>query len=134
MRGSTSWPTTRRPRGSPSIAKVDERTLREVYLAPFEVAVREAAVLDRDGGVQRGQRHHDDRVSRCCRDVLQDEWGFDGVTMTDWFAGRSLEPSANAALDLCMPGPWSPWALGLVDAVLDGRVAEPWSTTRCRVS
>jgi Glycosyl hydrolase family 3 N terminal domain len=42
------------------------------------------------------------------REVLKDEWGFDGVVMSDWFAARSTEPAANAGLDLVMPGPGGP--------------------------
>jgi beta-glucosidase len=55
-------------------------------------------------------------------DVLKDAWGFDGLVMTDWFAGRSLEPAATGGLDLLMPGPSGPWGDALVAAVQDGRV------------
>jgi beta-glucosidase len=58
------------------------------------------------------------------REVLKDEWGFDGVVMSDWFAARSTEPAANAGLDLVMPGPGGPWGDKLVAAVRAGRVAE----------
>ena len=103
--------------------RVDERTLREVYLAPFEVIVREAgawAVMAAYNGVNG----HTMTESPLLREVLHDEWGFDGVTMSDWTGGRSLEPAANAALDLIMPGPYGPWGDALVAAVRGGRVAE----------
>ena len=58
------------------------------------------------------------------RDVLKDEWGFDGVVMSDWYAGRSTEAAGSAALDLVMPGPTGPWGDALVAGRRDGRVSE----------
>ena len=49
-------------------ATVDERTLRELYLAPFEAIVREGGVVGGDGRLQRRQRAHDDRVADAARD------------------------------------------------------------------
>src|SRR5215207_215935 len=104
-------------------ARVDERTLRELYLAPFEVIVHEAgawAVMAAYNSVNGTTMTEHPML----REVLQDEWGFDGVVMSDWFAARSTEPAANAALDLVMPGPTGPWGEALVAAVRDGRVEE----------
>ncbi len=103
-------------------ARIDERTLRELYLAPFEAIVREArpwAVMAAYNAVN-GQTMTE---SPLLRDVLKDEWGWDGLVMSDWFAGRSLD-AAPAALDLVMPGPSGPWGDALVEAVRDGRVSE----------
>ncbi len=58
------------------------------------------------------------------RDIVKDEWGFDGVVMSDWFAARSTEAAGRAALDLAMPGPTGPWGDALVEAVRAGRVDE----------
>jgi beta-glucosidase len=58
------------------------------------------------------------------REVLTDEWGFDGLVMSDWYAARSTEPAANAGLDLVMHGPDGPWGERLVAAVRDGHVPE----------
>jgi beta-glucosidase len=104
-------------------ARVDERALRELYLAPFEVIVREAgawsvmAAYNRVNGVRMTE-------SPLLRDVLRDEWGFDGVVMSDWGATRSTDEAAAAALDLAMPGPGGPWGDALADAVRAGRVSE----------
>src|SRR5690349_7936583 len=103
-------------------ARVDERTLRELYMAPFETIVKEArpwAVMAAYNQVNG----HTMTESPLLRDVLKDEWGWDGVVMSDWFAGRSLD-AASAALDLVMPGPSGPWGDALVEAVRDGRVSE----------
>ncbi|MDT0165456.1 glycoside hydrolase family 3 C-terminal domain-containing protein [Actinotalea sp. AC32] len=100
---------------------VDERVLRELYLAPFEAVVRDAgawsvmAAYNAVGGTTM-------TASPLLRDVLQTEWGFDGVTMSDWFATRSTVETARAGLDLVMPGPDGPWGEDLVRAVEDGRV------------
>jgi beta-glucosidase len=102
---------------------VSERTLRELYLYPFEVIVRGAgawAVMAAYNGVNGTTMTE----SPMLRTILQEEWGFDGVTMTDWYAGRSTEPAAEAGLDLIMPGPVGPWQDLLVEAVRSGRVSE----------
>jgi beta-glucosidase len=101
---------------------VDERTLRELYLAPFETIVREAgvwAVMAAYNAVNGVTMTESPRLRR----TLHEEWGFDGVTMSDWHAGRSLA-AAKAGLDLLMPGPTGPWGDDLLAAVRDGRVSD----------
>src|SRR5215217_8874583 len=69
-------------------ARVGERALREFYLAPFDAIVREArpwAVMAAYNGVNGSTMTE----SPLLRDVLKDEWGFDGVVMSDWFAART---------------------------------------------
>jgi beta-glucosidase len=107
--------------------RVDDRTLRELYLAPFEVIVREAgawSVMAAYNGVNGSSM----TTSPLLRDILHAEWDYDGLVMSDWTAARSAEAAANAALDLAMPGPASmfgPWGDALLAAVRDGKVAEP---------
>jgi beta-glucosidase len=103
--------------------RVDERTLRELYLAPFEAicaAVAPWAVMAAYNSVNGVTMTE----SPLLADPLEAEWGFDGVVMSDWTATRSTEASARAALDLVMPGPDGPWGDALVDAVRAGRVPE----------
>ena len=106
--------------------RIDERTLRELYLAPFEAIVRQAgpwavmASYNRVNGSSMTQ-------SPMLRDVLRGEWGYDGLVMSDWTAARSTEDTAGAALDLAMPGPasrYGPWGDALVEAVRKGKVDE----------
>ena len=103
--------------------RVDERTLRELYLAPFEQLVR-------DGGAwvamaaYNGVNGAPMTESPLLADPLKREWGFDGVVVSDWSATRSTEASARAALDLVMPCPHGPWDGELVAAVRQGRVPE----------
>jgi beta-glucosidase len=103
--------------------RVDERVLRELYLAPFEAIVREGgvwAVMAAYNGVN-GTTMTEHPLQR---DVLKREWGFDGVIMSDWFAARSLAAAGAGLLDLVMPGPSGPWGDALVAAVRSGEVPE----------
>jgi beta-glucosidase len=106
--------------------RIDERTLRELYLAPFEAIVREAgawavmASYNRVNGPTMTE-------SPLLRTILHDEWGYDGLVMSDWTATRSTEAAARAALDLAMPGPaerFGPWGGALLAAVRAGQVDE----------
>jgi beta-glucosidase len=103
-------------------ARIDERVLRELYLVPFEACVREAGVAlvmaayNKVNGIPMTEH------ARLLRDVLKDEWGFDGVVTSDWHAARSTAATALAALDLAMPGPDGPWGGQLTRAVTDGAV------------
>jgi beta-glucosidase len=104
-------------------AQVDERTLRELYLAPFESIVRDArawAVMAAYNSVN-GTTMTENAL---LRDVLKQEWGFDGVVMSDWYAGRSLAAADEGLLDLVMPGPGGPWGDALVSAVRSGEIPE----------
>ena len=110
------------------ISKIDERTLREVYLAPFHRAVQAgvwsvmAAYNCVDTGIESSSMvsHHHLLV-----DVLKKEWGFPGPVVSDWTAVRETVPPALGGLDLVMPGPDSPWSDGkLTQAVRSGQVPE----------
>jgi beta-glucosidase len=104
-------------------ARIDERPLRELYLAPFEAIVREAGAWT----VMAAYNAVNGRTmteSPMLQEILHDEWGWDGLVMSDWTAARSTEGAGNAALDLAMPGPHGPWGDALVRAVRDGRVPE----------
>ncbi|MFI6989569.1 glycoside hydrolase family 3 C-terminal domain-containing protein [Nonomuraea wenchangensis] len=104
-------------------ARVDERTLREVYLAPFEAAVQAGVwvVMSAYNGVNGVTMSENELLA----EPLKGEWGFDGVVVSDWGAVRSAAASARAAQDLVMPGPDGPWGEALVAAVRAGEVPEP---------
>lgn len=110
------------------LSRVDERTLREVYLAPFERLVREArawSVMGAYSGVDDGTTAAPVLEHRpLLTGVLKDEWGFDGVVVSDWVATNTVEKAAYGGLDLQMPGPDGPWGDGLLDAVRSRRVSE----------
>jgi beta-glucosidase len=103
---------------------VDEATLRELYLLPFEIATHEsnpwsmmAAYNDING---TPATEHDAVVNH----IAKGEWGYSGLVMSDWFATKTTVASANGGLDLVMPGPGGPWGNALVSAVRSGEVDE----------
>jgi beta-glucosidase len=104
--------------------RVDERTLREVYLRPFEDMVRDGcawlvmAAYNTVNGTTMTEHP-------LLAEPLKGEWGFDGVVVSDWFAARTTVAAGNAGLDLVMPVDNSPWGEALVAAVHDGSVGEP---------
>ncbi len=105
-------------------AQVDERTLREIYLAGFERAVKAAgpwtvmASYNKVNGTYASENPH------LLTDVLKGEWGWDGVVVSDWGAVHSTAPAANAGLDLEMPGPPRWFGEALLAAVRAGEVPE----------
>ncbi|WP_309709121.1 glycoside hydrolase family 3 C-terminal domain-containing protein [Pseudolysinimonas sp.] len=101
--------------------RVDERTLRELYLLPFERTVDAGAwaIMSAYNSVNGPTMTENPLLA----DPLESEWGFDGVVVSDWTAVRSVA-SATAAQDLAMPGPAPAWSDALIAAVRDGRVAE----------
>jgi beta-glucosidase len=104
-------------------AQIAEHVLRELYLVPFEAAVRGGAlaVMAAYNGVNGASMTASEPL---LRGVLKDEWGFDGVVMSDWHAARQTVATALAGLDLVMPGPDGPWGGQLARAVADGQVSE----------
>lgn len=102
---------------------VDERTLREIYLQPFEMAVRDGGVLAVMTGYNRLNGEYCSESERLLQDLLKDEWGFAGVVMSDWFSAGDTVLSARAGLDLQMPGPARFFGPPLASAVADGTVS-----------
>src|SRR2546426_12123531 len=87
-------------------SEVRERALREIYLLPFQAAVREAhpwtimAAYNLLNGTAASEN------SYLLTEILRQEWGFDGVVVSDWFFSvKSTAASVNAGLDLEMPSP-----------------------------
>lgn len=102
--------------------RVPDRVLREVYLAPFERAVEAGVWLVM--AAYNSVNGTTMTASPLLAEVLKAHWGFDGVVVSDWAAVRTTRETARAALDLAMPGPDSPWATSLTDAVHAGEVTE----------
>ncbi len=103
-------------------ARITERVLRELYLAPFEATVRDAGTMLVMAAYNKVNGLPMTENERLLKDVLKGEWGFDGVVTSDWHAARSTAATALAALDLAMPGPHGPWGDLLTRAVADGAV------------
>ena len=105
-------------------AEIDERALREVYLAPFEAAVREAGAWTVMAAYNRLHGTHCTEHERLLGTILRDEWGFEGAVISDWLAVQSTSPSVRAGCDLEMPGPPRHYGAKVVDAVKRGELPE----------
>ncbi len=105
-------------------ARITEQVLRELYLTPFEACVFDADVALVMAAYNSVNGSSMTANSPLLQDLLKDEWGFQGVVVSDWHAARTTEPAAIAGLDLVMPGPHGPWGNLLVDAVRAGAVPE----------
>ncbi|PDS99829.1 glycosyl hydrolase [Rhizobium sp. S9] len=101
---------------------IDERTLREIYLAPFEQAVCRAGVMAVMSSYNRLNGTYTSEHHWLLTKVLREEWGFDGIVMSDWFGSHSTAETINAGLDLEMPGPARDRGEKLVAAVREGKV------------
>ena len=101
---------------------LDERTLREMYLPTFQAAVKTAGT----GAVMTAYNLvngvHCSEHRELIRQILKDEWGFQGVVMSDWISTYSAVEAANAGLDLEMPTALWLNREKLLPAVRDGRV------------
>jgi beta-glucosidase len=113
-------------------SEIDDVTLREAYLVPFEQAIRPIA----DGGADvKSLMSSYNRINgvyasehrELLRGVLRDEWGFDGAVISDWFGTHTAAESLEASLDLEMPGPPRERGDALLAAVRSG------ATTAARV-
>lgn len=103
---------------------VDERTLRELYLAPFEHVVRHTRPWSVMTAYNKLNGVYCSEHEWLLREALRGEWGFDGAVVSDWGAMSSSVASVRAGLDLCMPGPRRDHARALVEAVRSGELEE----------
>lgn len=105
-------------------SNLSERTFREIYLAAFETAVKEAqpktimCSYNKINGTYASENHH------LLTEILRDEWGFEGYVMTDWGAVADRVKGIAAGLDLEMPGSGGFNDAKIVAAVKDGSLDE----------
>ena len=104
-------------------SEIDERSLREIYLRPFEDAVRIAGTWAVMSAYNKLNGTYAAENKWLLTDVLRRDWGFDGVVMSDWFGSRSTASTVNAGLDLEMPGPTRDRGDKLIEAVNGGEVS-----------
>ena len=105
-------------------SQIDERTLREVALLPFEIAVKEGGAWGIMTAYNRLNGTYCSEHEWLLKTVLRDEWGFDGFVVTDWFANGSSAGSAAAQMTLEMPGPGRFYGEALYEAMESGEVDE----------
>lgn len=105
-------------------AQIDERTLREIYLASFERAIKASnpwtvmCSYNKINGAYSAENHW------LLTEVLRDQWGWDGLVMSDWGAVHDRPVAVAAGLDLEMPGTHGRSTALVVNAVRDGSLDE----------
>ncbi len=103
---------------------MDERTLREIYLTGFEIAVKEGGAksimssYNRINGVYANENPH------LLQEILRDEWGFDGFVVSDWGASNDHVAGVAAGSHLEMPTTGGDSDLELVEAVKSGKISQ----------
>lgn len=102
--------------------RADERTLRELYLRPFEAAVTEAGPWGIMSAYNKLRGEYCANNRWLLTDVLRDEWGFDGFVVSDWYGSHDTVGSARAGLTVAMPGPRTIYGEPLRRAVENGEV------------
>ena len=103
---------------------IDERTLREIYLAAFEGAVKTGKPWTVMCSYNKINGTYGSENRRYLTDILRDEWGFDGYVMSDWGAVNDRVAGVIAGLDLEMPSSGGVNDARLMEAVRDGRLKE----------
>ena len=104
--------------------QLDERVLHELYLYPFERAVRDAGTWAIMSAYNRLLGDYCSANHGLLTTLLRDRWGFDGAVISDWYGAHSTDGCANAGMSIEMPGPARVYGDKLERAVLDGRVEE----------
>ena len=87
-----------------SSSNVDERTLREIYLPAFEMAVKEGKTRSVMCAYNAINGVFCSENKKLLNDILRDEWGFEGFVVTDWGAKKGAADGVKAGLNLVMPG------------------------------
>lgn len=105
-------------------AEVDERTLREIYYAPFETAVKKAQPWTIMNSYNRVNGTFTGESKELLTDILRDEWGFEGLVVSDWGAVSDRVEGLKAGMDLEMPGSQGTNDQEIIKAVRDGSLSE----------
>ncbi len=102
---------------------MSQRALREIYLKGFEIAVREAAPWTIMSSYNRINGPFTQENRELLTTILRDEWGFDGIVMTDWTGLRNTAAQIHAGNDLMEPGN-EPQIKDIMDKVKSGDLSE----------
>ncbi len=103
---------------------MDERTLREIYLTGFEIAVKEGHAKSIMSSYNRINGTYANENGHLLQEILRDEWGFDGFVVSDWGGSNDHVEGVRAGSHLEMPTTGGDSDPELIDAVKSGRLSE----------
>ena len=103
---------------------LDERTLREIYLAGFEKAICEGGAKTLMTSYNMVNGSYANENTHLLSDILRGEWKFGGLVMTDWGGDNDHTEGVRAGSNLVMPAPGADCAIALVEDVRSGRISE----------
>ncbi len=103
---------------------LDERTLREIYLTAFEIAVKEGNAKAIMSAYNMVNGTYANENAHLLSDILRNEWGFEGFVVTDWGADNNHTEGVRAGSNLVMPAPGADCALGLIKDLEEGKIDE----------
>lgn len=99
---------------------LDERTLREIYLTGFEIAVKEGGAKAIMSSYNEVNGTYANENTHLLKDILRGEWGFDGIVITDWGGSNSHTKGVAAGSNLEMPNPGLDSAREILSSVKNG--------------
>ena len=102
---------------------VDERTLREIYLTGFEIAVKEGHAKAIMSSYNQVNGEYANENKHLLQDILRDDWGFDGIVITDWGGSNDHVKGVAAGSNLEMPAPGLGSAREILAAVEQGTLS-----------
>lgn len=102
---------------------VDERTLRELYLTNFEIAVREGGAKAMMSSYNLVNGIYANENPHLLQEILRKEWGFEGAVVTDWGGSNDFTEGARVGMNLEMPGAGDDSPIQLMKAVKSGRIS-----------
>ena len=111
---------------------IPERALREIHLMPFQIAIRESNPWSVMTSYSKINGVYASNNKYLLDTILREEWGYDGLVLSDWFGTNSVIPSLEAGMDLEMPGPARKRGKHLVEAVKLGLLQEEVVDTSAR--
>jgi len=103
-------------------SNIKPRTLREIYLLPFEMGVKQGGALSVMSAYNQLNNIYCSSHEELLISILKEEWNFPGYVVSDWGAALQTIENANGGLDCEMPGPAKTWGENLVKAVKDNKV------------
>lgn len=105
-------------------SNLDERTLYEIYLPAFEMAVKDGKTRSVMCAYNAVNGDYCAENKMLLTDILRDKWGFEGFVVTDWGAAKDAAKGVKAGLDLVMPGGYGAHEAALGKALQDGELTE----------